>query len=68
MLLFGLYSFSWSHLRQPFDFGQELLEVLKVWKSAMHINAFFQPQEAAVVVRRQSGDSQFMHEFFKGSK
>jgi hypothetical protein len=44
---------------------QELLETLKVWKSAMHINAFFQPQQSAVPGdRRRKGDSQFMHDFF----
>lgn len=44
---------------------QEVIEVFRVYKSAMHINAFFFPQEPAVIDRVRPGDSQFMNQFYK---
>ena len=47
---------------------QDLRETLLAWKSPMHVFGFFQPQEAALVERKAKGDSQFLHDFFKGKR
>jgi hypothetical protein len=50
------------------NFLQDLRETLLAWKSPMHVFGFFQPQEAALVERKAKGDSQFLHDFFKGKR
>jgi hypothetical protein len=34
----------------------------------MHACGFFTPQESALIEVKQQGDSQFLHDFFKGKK
>lgn len=48
--------------------AQELREFVLAWKSPMHVCAFFTPQEAALVEVKAQGDSQFLHDFYKGKQ